>query len=276
MNLTTYTSSVIGTSTPWKADISEHGVLWLLQEDNFDGGILAVNLETNEVKTIRPLPSSTVHNLTIDYNDDVWIATAEGPAIFPNASYPFDGQSPILPIFENGTLFEGERIYSIAVDGGNRIWISTSTGIYLFNSSITELVRRFTITNSPLPSTRVSQFAYNEQNGEMFILTEKGMMSLRTGSSLGTKKHQQVNIFPNPVRPGYAGQVGISGLTTNASLKITDVNGKLIRHIDATGGTAAWDLLDYNQHEVNSGIYVIFSSSDDGEETYIGKIAVIR
>tara|TARA_Y100000590_G_scaffold124353_1_gene142258 strand:+ start:55 stop:330 length:276 start_codon:yes stop_codon:yes gene_type:complete len=88
--------------------------------------------------------------------------------------------------------------------------------------------------------------------------------------------HSNVNIYPNPVRPGYSGKVGISGLVNNAYIKIADVNGKLIRELRANGGSVSWDLLDYNNRRVESGVYVVFSSEITGEETYIGKLAVVN
>lgn len=278
-DFTPYSAGYVGTEIPISIDISENGVLWVGRRDSEGGGIIVLDPDDDNhrvITTNHDLPSSVINGIVIDRNDEAWIATASGPAFYPDASFPFDGANAIQPIFENRLLFENENISSITVDGGNRIWLSTGTGVYVFNNNITELISRFTIENSPLPSNRVRQFAYNNTNGEMYMLTDKGVVSFRTSSSSGQEVHKQVNIFPNPVRPGYSGLVGIDGLVTDASVKITDVNGKLIRHLDASGGTAAWDLMDYNMNRVNTGIYIIFSSSADGEETYIGKIAVVN
>lgn len=277
--LTPYAVNYVGTHAPERVQISGSSILWITRHIQAGGGIITLDVQNDDFRlltTANGLPSATVQGLAIDHNDNAWIATPNGPAIYSNASFPFDNFNAIRPIFENRELFEEEDISAIMVDGGNRIWISTGTGIYVFNDILTELIEHFNTRNSPLPANRVSQFAYNPSSGEMYILTERGLVSYRTHSSVGRQSHQEVRIFPNPVRPGYSGLIGISGLARDVSVKITDINGKLIRHLDANGGSAAWDLLDYNRQRVNSGVYVILSSSADGTETYVGKLAVVN
>ena len=92
----------------------------------------------------------------------------------------------------------------------------------------------------------------------------------------GNRDHRNVNIFPNPVRPDYQGLVGLTGLARNANVKVTDVNGNLVKEIDANGGSASWDLTNVRGGQIATGVYLFFSSSSDGEETYVGKIAVVR
>ncbi len=179
--------------------------------------------------------------MAIDLSDETWIATVGGPAIFTEASFIFDDINAIIPIYDNKEVFEDESVTAVAVDGGNRIWMSTREGLWIFDNSLSQLEAHFTSDNSPLPSNMVLKMAYNSKNGEMFILTEKGLVSYRSGSSAGGITNRSVSVFPNPVRPGYEGMVGITGLVRDASVKITDVNGKLIREVAAKGGTASWD-----------------------------------
>jgi hypothetical protein len=58
-------------------------------------------------------------------------------------------------------------------------------------------------------------------------------------------------------------------------VKITDVNGKLIWQSQANGGTATWNVRDYKGKRPSTGIYLVFSATQDGSESYVGKIAVI-
>ena len=37
-----------------------------------------------------------------------------------------------------------------------------------------------------------------------------------------------VYIYPNPVRPNYAGTIKVAGLTDKANVKITDIEGNLV------------------------------------------------
>jgi len=65
-------------------------------------------------------------------------------------------------------------------------------------------------------------------------------------------------------------------LAAGAVVKITDVSGKLVKEILAEGGTAVWDSLDIRGNRVSTGVYIVFSSTTDGKDSFIGKIAVIN
>jgi hypothetical protein len=83
-------------------------------------------------------------------------------------------------------------------------------------------------------------------------------------------------MFPNPVRPNYNGLISFSGLVKDAIVKITDVSGKLVYETRAYGGTATWNGADYNGTRAVTGIYLVFSASEDGSETYVGKLAIVN
>ena len=105
--------------------------------------------------------------------------------------------------------------------------------------------------------------------------TEKGIVSFRSPATEASLSHTAVKIFPNPITRSFEGLVGISGLVENAVVKITDISGKLMRQMQANGGTASWDVKNYNGKRAQTGVYLVFSASADGEETFIGKIAVV-
>jgi hypothetical protein len=74
-----------------------------------------------------------------------------------------------------------------------------------------------------------------------------------------------VQVFPNPVRPEYDGPIAIRGLSENANVKITDVNGKLVNEFQAFGGQAIWNGRDYNGRRVQTGVYLVFASTNPRE-----------
>ncbi|WP_370088699.1 hypothetical protein [Ekhidna sp.] len=256
-------------------DIAELGIGWL----GAASGIITV-LDPEEnlsdlITTADGLPSSFI-DIDISVEDNAWVGTSRGPALFPSASFIFSDSQGIRPSFENRTLFEDQTINAVMTDGGNRIWFGTNSGLWVFDENTSEQVAVFNEENSPLPSNSIIQLSYNGSNGEVFVLTDKGMVSFRSSSSIGSRTHSNVNIFPNPVRPEYQGLVGLTGLARNVNVKITDVNGNLVREIDANGGSASWDLTNVKGGKITTGVYLFFSSSLDGEEIYVGKIAVIR
>ncbi|MFT7195771.1 MAG: hypothetical protein ACI83W_000120 [Marinoscillum sp.] len=277
--LNSISSSSLGTQRPVAIKISQYDVAWI-QRDGFEGGgFVAIDLNDQNSRRITGadgLPSSQISDMVIDLDDEAWVATASGPAVFSNASFIFNNDDAITPIFDNQLLFENEYIYSVAVDGGNRIWMSTESGLFIFDNTLSKLDEHFDTENSPLPSNIVNKMAYNAQTGEMYLLSTKGLVSYRSASSQGSMSNTAVSIYPNPVRQGYDGKVGISGMTQNANVKITNIQGKLIRSLKANGGSLAWDLRDYNGHNVTDGVYFILVANAAGDDTIVGKIAVIR
>lgn len=273
-NWNSYSTSILTFGQYLSVDVSQRGIAWI---KHLDGSIIAIDGEQNEITQLNSFGFTfPTQDISISIEDNAWVSTTKGPFVFPDASLIFIDGDGVRPTFENRILFEGERVNSIVTDGGNRVWFGTNRGLWVFDENISEQIAVFNEDNSPIPSNTVLDLAYNGRTGEVFIVTDKGMVSYRSASSIGNRDHRNVSVFPNPVRPEYQGQVGISGLAKNASVKITDINGNLVKEIDANGGTASWDLLNINGIKVATGIYFFFSSSADGEETFVGKIAVVR
>jgi hypothetical protein len=244
------------------------------------GGIGIYDPFLDQKRTIRTsdgLPSSTVTAMAIDTEDDAWIGTSNGIANFPSASFPFNSFGASIPIFQNGFLFEDEPINAVMTDGGDRIWVGTNEGVWVLSKDLSEVVHRFTSENSPLPNNQVISLTYEGESGEVFVLTAKGLVSFRSASSKAELVHSStIKVFPNPARVGYDNVVGITGLARNANVRITDTTGRLVKELSANGGTASWALDSFQNSRVNPGIYLIFSSTADGTDTMVGKIAVLR
>ncbi|HBK84231.1 MAG TPA: ABC transporter substrate-binding protein, partial [Flavobacterium sp.] len=85
-----------------------------------------------------------------------------------------------------------------------------------------------------------------------------------------------VFVYPNPVRPGFNGTVKISGLINNATIKITDIEGNLVHEDTSEGGTIEWNTTAFGKYKVASGVYMIFIASEDGSETKVKKVMIIR
>ncbi len=275
----TISSNMLGTNNPASLAISAGGVLWMKNEDNL-GEVIVYNPQEQQTLTFRGqsdgIPSANVNDIVVDRIDEIWIATDRGPTVFADGTFLLSSDRGFLPFFENQPLLENEAIMAMAIDGGNRKWVGTKNGLWVFSENINTVDRRFTSSNSPLLSDVILDLAYDPTSGEMFVLTASGLCSYRSGSSEGRPFHTDVEIFPNPVTPNFSGYVTISGLAENANIKITDINGALVSEVDAVGGTATWDLTNLSNSPVVGGVYIILSSSFDGEETFVGKVAVVK
>ncbi|HPM29229.1 MAG TPA: two-component regulator propeller domain-containing protein [Chryseolinea sp.] len=273
----------IASRYPTELAIDVYDQVWMLANPNQGGGIVVFNKEENtsayltDVAGSGGLPSKNVHSIAMDRDGYVWVGTDIGVAYFVDLSRLFtSGVNAIKPIFENRFLLKDDKVTAIAVDGGNRKWMGTERGVWLFNPSGETLIHNFTAENSPLLSNVIRSIEIDDKTGEVFISTDKGVISYRSDATVSTNAFESVKIFPNPVTAEFTGTVGISGLANDAIVKITDISGKLIWQTKANGGTATWNVRDYNGNHAATGMYIVFSATEDGAESAVGKIAVIE
>jgi hypothetical protein len=74
----------------------------------------------------------------------------------------------------------------------------------------------------------------------------------------------------------YEGVLTLTGLVSNALVKITDISGRLVYQTQANGGTAVWHLNTANGQRAQTGIYYVFTANSIGKETMVSKFAVVR
>ncbi len=266
--------------------IDKNGTKWL--STNSDG-VVGFNESTNIFKKITEgsdtgnLPTSNVRTVAIDTRNQLWIGTTKGLRVLPNVgNFQTEDQmkaNPIIILEDNVAqelLFE-QFITDIAVDGANNKWIGTAdSGLFLVSPNGQETKYHFTINNSPLPSNVINDVAINSLTGEVFIATSKGLVSFKGTATTANDDLSKVYVYPNPVRPEYTGTVKIAGLLDKANIKITDIEGNLVHETIAEGGTIEWDTTAFGKYKVASGVYMIFISAQDGVETKVKKVMIIR
>ncbi len=272
--------------------IDNSGYKWIATRSNGiivfdDNGTLTDESDDRVVRiqegsTAGDLPSNEVHSLVIDDDDKVWIGTEKGLAVIHSTADVFDGTAKAerIIIEQDGNfqyLLETEVIRTIVKDGGNRKWVGTfSGGVYLISEDGQETIHHFTIDNSPLLANNVIDIEVFGNSGEVFFATEKGLISYVGDATDSDNYKGPVYAFPNPVKSTYSGVIGIRGLVGNSEIKITDITGNLVYETIAEGGTATWDGKTMNGKRVQTGVYIVFSSSDDGSETEVTKILFIN
>ena len=229
------------------------------------------------------LPSLEVYSLAVDLEGEIWVGTDKGIAVFYSAELVFSGenydaQQILIQQGEYGQyLLDTETINCIEIDGNNRKWIGTNgAGVFLLSDDGTNEIHHFTTENSPIFSDNIIDIAINEISGEVFIGTEKGIISYRSDATKGFDAHKNVLVFPNPVKENYTGKIAIRGLVNNANVKITDINGNLVFESFANGGQAIWNGKNQSGNRASTGVYLVFSSNIDGEETMVSKILFIH
>jgi len=266
--------------------IDKNGTKWWCTNTD---GLISYNESINKFKKINfgsdkgNLPTTDVRAIAIDNRNQLWIGTIKGLRVLSNVnSFLTEDQmkaNPIIILEDNlaQELLYEQFITDIAVDGANDKWIGTAdSGLFLVSSDGQVTKYHFTKDNSPLPSNTINDIDMNSVTGEVFIATDKGLVSFKGTATAAKTDLSNVYIYPNPVRPDFEGTVKITGLLDKANVKITDIEGNLVYETTSEGGTIEWDTTAFGKYKVASGVYMIFVSGQDGEETKVKKVMIIR
>ena len=266
--------------------IDKNNTKWIAEDRS---GLMAFNENyNNKFITIKSgtsgnLPDDDVRSVAIDNRNQVWIGTTRGLRIIPSVDSfisETEIQSKPIIILENNLaqeLFYEQFILDITVDGANRKWVSIAdSGVYLISPNGQETIYHFTKDNSPLPSDNVNDVEIDGISGEVYFATDKGLVSFKGTSTKPSDDLSGVYVYPNPVRPEYEGTVKISALTNKAVVKITDIEGNLVFETTSEGGTIEWDTTAFGKYKVASGVYIILVSAQDGIDTIVKKVMIIR
>ncbi len=231
--------------------------------------------------------TGAVNCLTVDQDGAVWAGTDLGPCLFEDTRKIFDGSGNYDATQKrvprnDGTdqydyLFANTNVLSMAaVEGSNQIWFGLESGLYLmsFDGRPTE-VHNFNVDNSPLLDNAVTTMAI-DKSGEVFFGTASGVISYRGEAAAPEPYVSDVIAYPNPVRMGFNGFVGIKGLVSNSLVRITTVDGTFVTQLISEGGQAVWDLTNINGERVEPGVYYIFVSTKRGTDKFATKILIMN
>lgn len=259
--------------TKWIPSINDGLIAF---NENYNNKFIVLNT------TIGNLPDNDVRCVAIDNRNQLWIGTFSGLRVVSVDKFISDNELTANSIIiQEGDLaqelFYQQTILDIAVDGANRKWVSIADGgVFLVSPNGQQTIYRFDKNNSPLPSNSINDIEIDSVTGEVFFATDKGMVSFLGTSTKPSDDLAAVFVYPNPVRPGFLGTVKISGLTDKANVKITDIEGNLVHETTTSGGTIEWDTTAFGKHKVASGVYMVFVVSEDGLDSTVKKIMIIR
>lgn len=231
------------------------------------------------------LISNDIHSIAEDLNGAVWVGTNKGVVAYYNPENVFStsgfyAQQIKIPSEIAGQanyLLESDIITAIAIDGSGKKWFGTeNSGVYLMSEDCSQQLFHFTTENSPLLSNNITCIGVNGVTGEVFFGTDKGLVSYRNSATDGAEDFEDVLVFPNPVKPGYTGYITVMGLVTSSNVKFTDITGNIVYETKAEGGMAVWNGNDFHGDRVKSGVYLIFSTNEDGSKTNVSKVLLIN
>jgi len=261
-------------NTKWIPTINDGLIAF---NENYNNKFIVLNSDVGN------LPNNDVRCVAVDNRNQLWIGTFSGLRVISSVDR-FISETELTSnsiIIQEGDLaqelFYEQTILDIAVDGANRKWVSIANGgVFLVSATGQQTIYQFTKSNSPLPSDNINDIEIDNVTGEVFFATDKGMVSFLGTSTKPSDDLENVYVYPNPVRPDFLGMIKINGLTDKANVKITDIEGNLVYETTTSGGTIEWDTTSFGKYKVASGVYMIFVASEDGTDSTVKKVMIIR
>lgn len=274
--------------------IDSRGLMWFVNSNWYDPAIYCYDFASDKIIAYENFTNQDGTNYTYcypyhvteDLNGNMWIATNRGPFMIKSEDV---GQNTNTLYQEkvprnDGTnladyLLAGLHINCIAVDGAGRKWFATNgTGVFLISADNMTQLQHFTTENSSILSDNINYISINNQTGEVFFATDKGLCSYISDATEAATEMDKETVwaYPNPVTPDYTGPITIVGLTLNADVKILAPNGALVYEGRSNGGTFTWNGCDKEGRRVSSGIYMVATATKDGNKGTVCKIAVVR
>ena len=214
------------------------------------------------------LRSSNIRTLAQDRDGFMWIGTAAG------LYYWFAGS--LQERF--GVINEDLNI--IKIDPRSNKWIGTANGISVLSGEDNFTFQDITIENSPLVSSVITDFAFNPNNGDVWIATTNGISRLRTPFTAPKRDLNALSGYPNPFRISEQGaRFVITNLAENSAIRIYAIDGTLIKSYprdQVPGAQVIWDGRDDQGALVPSGVYLFMAFIEETGASAVGKVAVIR
>ena len=275
--------------------LDSRGLIWFVNSHYEAPGLFCYNPETDKLSVFHNFKNQDGSSIMViqmrcvleDAYQNLWIGTNVGPLRLTTEQM----QNPSEAIFEqikvprnDGTnladdLLAGVDISCMAIDGGGRKWFGTNgNGAYLISADNMKQVKHFLSSNSKLLSNNIESIAIDDKTGEVFFGTDKGLCSYMGDATKPSDNPggDDTYAYPNPVRPDYKGLITVVGLAYNSDVKVVTTNGILVAQGTSNGGTFTWDGNDLNGKRVASGIYMVQTADQEGNNGTVCKIAIVN
>jgi hypothetical protein len=275
-----------------KVHCDKSGQVWILHERDQGLTVAKFNKSNYQLQGYKilnknadagNLGSNSVYSIVEDLDGKIWIGTSNGIRVFNSPSNILNTQvvnGDPIKIVQDGNvelLLDAEVVKCMDVDAANNKWVGTSAGgVYCFSPDGQRQIHHFTEDNSPLYSNEITDIKVNGKTGDVFIASTIGLQSYKSVIVEGNDNFNGIYAFPNPIKPGYAGNVYVTGLVDNSVVKIADEFGNFVWETKSQGGRIEWPLKTFAGNRVTSGVYVVYAATTTAELKAVSKILVIN
>jgi len=208
-------------------------------------------------------------------NDILWVLTSNGVQGYSISGTRID---PIYPInfFTNIQFQEGDKV---RVDSQNNVWIITAhSGVRVIKNDISFWPSEAGITtdNSNILSNVVTDIAFDNENGQAFLATDKGISTLGIPFTQN-KDNKNVGVSPNPFIVGESNYITIEDIYSGSIIKIMTLSGNVVKKIELpyNENRINWDGRGNNGELLDTGVYLIVVENNQYGNG-VTKIAIIK
>jgi hypothetical protein len=231
------------------------------------GGTLSDQSDDSDTIFVGGLPSAEVRSVAVDGQDNVWVATSQGAAVWNGASFQ------VFSTANSGIL--ANNVYRVRVDASDRVWLLTETGLSIYDQ-VARSWANFTPQNSGLIANVqgtvlfYSAMTLSNELGLGLIGTQRGL-SVYNYSVEPESTAEHLRVYPNPCVLGVHTGVVIDGLPYDATkVEVRTLVGRQVAElqVETARHQAVW-----RPRNQASGLYLLVVSTPRGVR--VERVAVV-
>ncbi len=250
------------------------GQLWVFNDKN-----TLDNTADDEWQSVSELGNQVHTAIVTDRNGEIWLGTKKGLYRIVNPYAVLSSATPkpqlITQVVQKETPLE-TTINDVFVDAQNNKWIATNSGVWVVSEDGSKILSQINTENSPLVSNSVFSVAIDAITGRAYFGTDNGLSSAQT-LSVPPSETFALRCYPQPFVPQQDTELVIDGLAGNAQVKISSLDGILIRTLNPNNSrTVIWDGRDERGDLVQSGVYLVSAYSAATSSTAVAKAMVLQ
>jgi hypothetical protein len=214
------------------------------------------------------LPSAEVRSVAVDGQDNVWVATSSGAAVWNGAAFQ------VFSTANSGIV--ANNVYRVRVDASDRVWLLTETGLSIYDQ-VARNWTSFTPQNSGLIANVqgsvlfYSAMTLSDELGLGLIGTQGGL-SVYDYSVRPESTAEHLRVYPNPCVLGTHTGVVIAGLPYDATkVEVRTLVGRQVAElqVEKARHQAVW-----RPRDQASGLYLLVVSTPRGVR--VERVALVR